>query len=135
MKRPLNERTAKMIPSYKQSFAERGGITPIDPLEFHFFHLARYWSRLAGFCRMNNTPEAVVNSDLGACVQFGSDFANDLIGADSPIYLQWQEYWKKTQSILHERPVTLADVESGSKLFDECLAVLKFDPWANFKTS
>jgi hypothetical protein len=40
-----------MIPGYERMFAERGGITPSDPLGFHLYHLARYWNRLVGICR------------------------------------------------------------------------------------
>jgi hypothetical protein len=125
------ERTATMIQNYKQSFTHRGGTTPSDPLEFHFYHLARYWSRLVGFCRQDTQkPEQSIDGDLGACVQVGSLFINELIDIDSPIYDPWQDYWKKWQSILRERPVSIAEIESASDLFNACTAALKYDPWA-----
>jgi hypothetical protein len=126
----LAERVSATIPRYEKMFAERGGITPSDPLEFHLFHLARYWSRLVGFCRQKpSKPEDCIDSDLGACVVVGSDSAQKLIGPSSPIHEQWQEYWRRAQAILHERPVTLVDVELASQSFDRCLVALNYDPW------
>ena len=120
-----------MIPGYEEMFAGRGGITPSDPLQFHLFHLARYWSRLVGFCRQDpSRPAAFIDTDLGACVQVGSDFAHKLIGADSPIYERWQEYWVLTQAVLHTRPVNIEAVEAASRTFDAFLAELTYDPWA-----
>ena len=128
----LAERTALMIPKYKQLFAGRGGITPSDPIQFHFYHLARYWSRLVGFWRQDiQNLERFIDTDLGACVQVGSDFANELIDVNSLIYDRWKDYWNRLQSILHERPVSMVGIESASKSFDECAAALKYDPWAN----
>jgi hypothetical protein len=127
----LSERVNALMPKYKEMFAERGGVTPSDPLEFHLNHLARYWSRLVGFCRQNpSRPEGFIESDLGSCIAVGSEFANELIGPTSPIHGRWQEYWKRTQAILHDRPVTIEDVEVASRIFDDCLAELKYDPWS-----
>ena len=104
-----------MISSYEKIFAERGGITPSDPLEFHLYHLERYWSRLVGFCRQDpSKADCFVDSDLGACVEVGSEFAHKLIGPSSPIHERWQEYWRRTQAILHKRPVTIKNVEAAS---------------------
>lgn len=129
------KRTDALISNYEKMFAERsdmpGCLTPTDPLEFHLFHLARYWSRLIGFCRQYpSKPNAWVDTDLGACVQIGSDYAHKLIGPDSPIYTLWQDYWKQTQKVLHERPVTIEAVEAASKAFNACITALKYDPWA-----
>ena len=130
--RPLAERVSDMIPRYAKHFAERGGVTPSDPLEFNLYHLARYWSRLVGFCRQTpSKPESCIDGDLGACVQVGSEFAHKLIGADSPIYRHWQDYWKQTQAMLHQRPVTIEAVEAASRAFDACVQDLKYDPWAS----
>lgn len=119
-----------MIPGYEQMFAERGKITPSDPLKFHFYHLALYWSRLVGFCRqVPSKPQGFIDGDLGACVKVGSDYAHRLIDPNSQIYELWQIYWRKTQSILHDRPVTIQDVEDASQAFDDCLARMKYDPW------
>ena len=126
----LAERVSAMIPGYEKMFVERGGITPSDPLEFHLYHLARYWSRLVGFCRQcPSKPEVFIDTDLGACVKVGSEFAHKLIGSNHPIHERWQKYWKRTQAILHERPVTIEEVEAASRAFDECLAELRYDPW------
>jgi hypothetical protein len=120
-----------MIPGYEQMFAARGGVTPTDPLEFHLYHLARYWSRLVGFCRqVPLKAEMWVDTDLGACVAVGSEFAKRLIGPSSSVYEQWREYWRQTQALLHKRPVTIEAVEEVSRTFDACLATLKYDPWA-----
>ncbi|MCE9551863.1 MAG: hypothetical protein K8T91_00590 [Planctomycetes bacterium] len=35
----------------------------------------------------------------------------------------------RTQAILHNRPVTLADLEAASGAFDRCLAELNYNPW------
>jgi hypothetical protein len=127
----LAERVREIMPGYEKMLAERGGITPSDPLKFHLYHLARYWSRLVGFCRQEpSKPAAFIETDLGACVQVGSEFAHKLIGEDSPIHGRWQEYWTQTQAVLHERPVSLENVETASRIFDTCLAELKYDPWA-----
>ncbi|HEV2437978.1 MAG TPA: hypothetical protein VG077_18440 [Verrucomicrobiae bacterium] len=119
-----------MTSNYEKLFAERGGITPSDPLQFHLYHLARYWSRLVGFCRQTpSKPESWIDGDLGACVQVGSEFADKLIGSASPIYSRWQNYWTQTQTVLHHRPVTIDAVEAASQAFDACVADLKYDPW------
>jgi len=31
------------------------------------------------------------------------------------IYGLWQDYWKRAQAVLHDRPVTLQDVEAASE--------------------
>jgi hypothetical protein len=119
-----------MISDYEAMFAGRGGITPTDPLKFHLYHLARYWSRLIGFCRQNpSNPAEFIDGDLGACVQVGSEFANNLIASDSPIYPSWQSYWIQTQTVLHRRPVTIDSVEAAARAFDACVVQLKYDPW------
>jgi hypothetical protein len=75
-----------MISGYEEMFAERGGVAPTDPLKFHLYSLARYWSRLVGFCRQTpSSPEGWIDGDLGACVQGGSEFAHKLITPDSPL--------------------------------------------------
>jgi len=120
-----------MTSNYEKLFAERGGITPSDPLQFHLYHLARYWSRLVGFCRqVPSKPETAIDTDLGACVDVGSQFVHRLIEPSSPIYGQWQDCWTRTQAVLRERPVTLEAVEAASRVFDSCAAGLKYDPWA-----
>jgi len=126
----LAERVSAMISGYEEMFAERGGVTPIDPLKFHLYHLARYWYRLVGFCRQTpSNPEGWIDGDLGACVQVGSEFVHGLIAPDSPIYRLWQDYWAQTQSVLHNRPITMDAVEAASRAFDACLVELKYDPW------
>lgn len=119
-----------MVPGYEEMFAERGGVTPTDPLRFHLYHLARYWSRLVGFCRQTpSEPEVWIDGDLGACVQVATDFAHRLIAPNSPIFRLWQDYWAQTQSVLYDRPVTLDAVEAAAHAFDACVAELKYDPW------
>ena len=126
----LAERVSAMLSGYEEMFAKRGGVTPTDPLKFHLYHLARYWSRLVGFCRRTPTkPEGWIDGDLGACVQVGSEFAHKLIGPDSPIYGRWQDYWVQAQAMLHQRPVTIDAVEAAAQTFDACVADLKYDPW------
>lgn len=120
-----------MISSYETMFAKRGGVTPADPLKFHLYHLARYWSRLVGFCRQDpSKPAAFIDGDLGACVQVGSEFANKLIGSESPNYASWQNYWIQTQAVLHQRPVTIETVEEAARAFNDCVIALQYDPWA-----
>jgi hypothetical protein len=127
-----SERVRILTTNYEKQFAERGGILPSDPLEFHLYHLALYWSRLTGFCRhAPSETAAFIDTDLGVCVEVGSEFTHKLIGPDSLIYSRWQNYWKQTQAMLHNRQVTIEAVESASKEFDACLAELKYDPWPN----
>jgi hypothetical protein len=131
----LTQRAIIMRAAYEKLYAERGGITPSDTLEFHFYHLARYWSRLVGFCRQDaSKPEAFINSDLGACVEVATEFAHGSIKPSSPIYGEWQHCWKQTQAILYERPVTLKAVEAASQAFNDCLAKLKYNPCAKMPT-
>jgi hypothetical protein len=126
----LVQRIAALVPEYEKSFSERGGLTPSDPLKFHLYHLSLYWSRLVGFCRQAPAKSAgFVHTDLGACIAIGSEYAHNLIGLTSPIYEPWQEYWRRTQLVLYGQLVTLKDVESASRAFDDCLAGLNFDPW------
>ncbi len=126
------ERVSGLVLEYEKAFAARGGSTPTDPLTFHLYHLARYWSRLVGFCRHNPTKVAAfMETDLAVCVQVGSEFAHKLIGLNSPIYARWQEYWVQTQAMLHRRPVTIEAIEAASLAFDRCVADLKYDPWTN----
>lgn len=120
-----------MIPRYEKLFVESGGVTPTDPLKFHLYHLARYWSRLVGFCRQApSKPEGWIDGDLGACVLVGSEFTNKLIGPDSPLHASWRNYWAQTQAVLHQRPVIIDAVEAASQALDACLADLKYDSWA-----
>jgi hypothetical protein len=126
----LVERIAKLIPEYQQMFADRGDVTPSDALEFHFYHLARYWSRLLGFSRNSTEPKGLLSSDLAACVQVASDCANRIIGNNSPIYDVWQNYRERWRGLLLVQSVSADDIEAVSSAFDECLAALKFDPWA-----
>ena len=125
----LAERAGAMIPGYEAMFARRGDITPSDPLQFHLFHLARYWSRSIAFSRKISQPERCIEGDLGACIQVGSEFAHKLIDSNSPIYARWQDYWAQAQAVLHRRPVTMAAVEAASQSFNDCIAELKYDPW------
>lgn len=130
MTKLLSERVRNLISGYEAMFAKRGGITPNDPLKFHLYHLAIYWSRLVGFCRQDpSKPAAWIDSDLGACVQVGSEFANKLIDSDSAIYTSWQNYWGQMQEVLHQRPVTIDAIEATSRAFNACLGELKYDPW------
>ncbi len=132
------EREAELVSAYNKSFAERGenaDILPDDPLEFHLYHLARYWGRLTGFCNNFNReyPEGYVEGDLGFCVKFGSECVDDIIAPSSPIYGKWREYCKHTQAIFDEKSVTTDQINLASGLFNECLSILSYDPWANKK--
>jgi len=128
----LKQRTEQMIPGYRRMFEERGDVTPIDPLEFHLYHLALYWSRLVGFCRMTqSSPEGWIDGDMGACIEVGTRFANDVVDSQPRIRDRWNDYRMKVDEILYQRPVTLHDVEEASTLFDQCLASIEYNPWAN----
>ena len=126
----LEERIATLTSNYGRMFEERGRFaTPSDPLEFHLHHLARYWSRLGGFCRQTpSKPEGWIDGDLGACVAVGTEFADKLI-VKIPNFQLWQEYQIQTHAVLHVRPVTLEQVESALRAFDACLAGMKYGPW------
>lgn len=122
-------RIRKVIPEYEEMFEERGGVTPTDPLQFHLYHLARYWCRLVGFCRqMPKSPEACIDGELGALVAVASEYSNALIGLDRRVGAVWAEYWSRAQTMLHERPVTIEDVERTSEIFEQVLSTLEFDP-------
>jgi len=128
----LADKVRAMTPGYETMFAGRGGVTPTDPLQFHFYHLARYWSRLLGFCALDpSKPASFIDGDLGACIQVGSEFAHRLIGPNSPIYASWQIYWTQARAVLHQRPITLDAVKAASRAFEVCVTELKYDPWGN----
>lgn len=119
-----------MRPHYGQMFAERGGVTPSDPLEFHLHHLALYWSCLVGFCSQDSSrSENLINTDLGACVAVGSDFARELIDPKSTVFGHWQNYWNRAQTVLNRRPITFEDVEAASRAFDNFLAEFGYNPF------
>jgi hypothetical protein len=125
----LAERIAVMTPRYEQMFAERGDVAPTDPLEFHLYHLALYWQRLVGFCSQDpSKTEGIIDTDLGACVAVGSEFAHKLIDPRSPVVGQWQHYWNRAQIVLQKRPVTLQDVEAASQAFGNFLAEYGYNP-------
>lgn len=126
----LADRVSAIASTYEKGYAERGNVTPEDPLEFHLYHLARYWSRLVGFChQFSLEPDGLMQSDLGACIQVGSERAHRLIGPDSPIHDLWQEYWWHTTILLHNRPTTKELVDAAHTAFESCLTRLKYDPW------
>jgi hypothetical protein len=126
----LSERAVEMVPIYEKLFAERGRFMPADPLEYHLYHLVRYWSRLIGFCRQSSSdPRVLVEGDLGACIKVGSDFAHRLINSGSPIYEHWQKYWMQTKTVLNDRPVLMDQIESAVQALNECCSALKYDPW------
>lgn len=129
----LAERIRLLIPRYEEMFSERGEyeFIPDDPMTFHLYHLARYWSRLVGFCRLEpDSSESFVNGDGGACVKVGTDFADGALSPDSPIKDLWQDYLGKTQALLLEEPASAGDVEAASQAFDRCLTELGYDPWS-----
>lgn len=126
----LTDRISAMNPRYEELYMDRGDITPSDPLEFHLYHLARYWSRLVGFCEQDRQdPGGFIDSNLGACVAIASKFAQEMIAPTCPMYAQWQDYWRLTRRVLHERPVTMEDVEAARRAFEGCLTELNYDPW------
>lgn len=127
----LAEKVREMIPDYQRMFDERGGVVPVEPLKFHLYHIALYWRRLIGFCKEYPKPEGWIYGDLGACIQVGSIFAHKLISPDSPIYDLWQEYWAQTQALFHERPVTMEAIEAASKVFDDCLKKIGYNPFSS----
>ena len=126
------ERVEKLAADYEKMFSERGDVTPMNPLEFHLYHLARYWSRLTGFARM--TPDnlsAMIEGDLGACIKVGTGFADQVVKQDSPIFVPWATYLEGATGILDGRSVSLEDIEHTSLAFDRCLSAADYDPWAN----
>jgi hypothetical protein len=126
----MSDRLEIVRQNYAKHFAERGTFPSPDPLEFHLYHLACYWSRLLGFCRLPSTGiQAYIDGSLGACVKVGSEFADQLIGPESPIYEIWREYFRRTNSALNGSMPTLDDLETAHQLFTECLAGLNYDPW------
>jgi len=119
-----------MVPRYEEYFRNRGGVTPLDPLQFHLSHLARYWSRLIGVCRhLPTEAESCIDGDLGAWVAVGTMFVNRLVERADPVRELWDDYWRRVQAILHDRPVTLAEVETVSSAFESCLSAWDYDPW------
>lgn len=131
----LEERVIEMNTGYRAQFAERGGVTPTDPLEYHLYHLTLYWSRLIGFCRQDPAnPDNWIEGDLGACVQVATDFASELIKKDHSAYESWMRYHKQVFRILYERPVSLGEVEGASNSYDHFLRDFGYDAWAKIRT-
>src|SRR5436190_1184935 len=128
----LAEKVRELTPGYAKMFAEGGGVSPADPLEFHLYHLARYWSRLVGFCRQTpSNCDHWIETGLGAYVQIGSDFADKLVNITSPVHANWKAYWSQMQAVLYQRPVTLAQIEATSQAFEACLRDFSYDPWTD----
>ena len=90
---------------------------------------------MASVGKVPNNPETCIDTELGACVAVGSQFVHALIEPKLPVYERWQDYWRRTQAILHDRPVTLGEVEAASRAFNDCLSELKYDPWSTRPTS
>ena len=127
----LEKRAAAMEEKYRSQFAERGGVTPSDPLKFHLYHLVLYWSRLVGFCRqLPDEPAGWIDGDLGACVLVGTKYVDQLIKSSDGEYLAWSNYSMLAARVLHQRPVNLEQVEEASKSLDEFLLQKNFDVWA-----
>jgi hypothetical protein len=118
-----------MLHSYESMFASRGEVTPTDPLEFHLFHLARYWSRLVGFARhVGDGCNSLIEGDLGTAVRMGTEQAGRVIRETDAGDL-WHDYVERVETMLTIRPVSLESIERASKGFDKCLEAIGFDPW------
>lgn len=130
---PLDQRPAteqELAISYETMFAERGEFTPSDPLEFHLYHLARYWSRLVGFCRiMPGSPEIFADGAMGITIRVANRFMDPLVGAFPALVASWNSYNQLSERVLQRRVVLLNDVEAASEAFDRLLATASYDPW------
>jgi|GEM_PF-4556464 len=125
-----DEKIEEMISRYKEIMATPSDVTPSDPLEFHLFHLVRYWSRLTGFCSHSSMePKSLIDSDLGLCVKVASDFAHRLIDPDSSIYELWQKYRLLEQVVMDESRLSIEQVEAAASAYEACLEKLDYDPW------
>lgn len=114
---------------YARMFTERGGVTPADPLEFHFYHLTTYWSRLVGFCRLKPGECAGwADGSMGMTMKIASRSADALIDSTSPILPSWNTYKQLAEIVLHHRPLTLGNVEDASDAFDRCRSEAGADP-------
>lgn len=125
--RPATEE--EFASSYRQMFAERGGTTSSDSLEFHLYHLARYWSRLVGFCRLKpGPPEFWADGSMGIAIRIANRFTDPLVDSASPLIASWNSYKQLAEKVLH-RHVLLDDVEAASDAFDRFLAETGYSPW------
>ncbi len=119
-----------MLHSYESMFASRGEVTPTDPLEFHLFHLARYWSRLVGFARnVGDGCNSLIEGDLGTAVRMGTDHTGRVIRETDVIGDLWTDYVERVETMLTLRPVSIETIERASEGFDKCLEAIGYDPW------
>jgi hypothetical protein len=111
-------------------FASRGEVTPADPLEFHLFHLARYWSRLGGFAgHVSDGCNSLIEGDLGIAVRMGTEQADRVIRDMDLIGDLWTDYVEQVETMMTLRPVSTETMERASAGFDRCLEAIGYDPW------
>ena len=128
----LTERAKTIVPKYEENFSDRGGVTPTEPIEYHLYHLACYWSRILGFIRRTpGNSESLIEGNFGACIEVGNHFLAKSITPSSDMYRQWVTYSEMASVILYKRPVHDEDIELTFERFNECLAAVDYDPWAN----
>ncbi len=121
-----------LLASYRENFSRRGEATPSAPLEYHLHHLARYWSRLSGFSRLTPGPhDSLADGGLGMAIGIGNRFADELIDSNSPVHASWATYMELATMVLRSRPLALADIESASAAFDQCLSRVGYNPWTD----
>ena len=130
------QKEREMLDSYESMFASRGEVTPTDPLEFHLFHLARYWSRIVGFAKVvGDGCDSLVEGDSGSLVRMATDQAGRVLREADLIPNLWTEYVDQLETMLTLRPVSVKVIERASDEFDKCLEAIGYDPWLDSETS
>lgn len=117
---------------YLAMLANRGEVTPDDPLRFHLHHLVRYWYRIVEFSRQR--PHSVfhlIQSDLGSCIRVATGQASPLVSRGEPIYNPWQDYLVSAAPVLEVRYAAFEEIEAACLAFNRCPPTLGFNPWVN----
>ncbi|RYD42225.1 MAG: hypothetical protein EOP85_11510 [Verrucomicrobiaceae bacterium] len=111
-------------------FDRRGEVTPSDPLEFHLYHLARYWSRIVGFIRQYpGDPERWMDGNGGQAIRIANGFTESAINPASKVLNEWQIYKVASDATFHKRPLSGDDIEKASAAFERFLVAAGYNPW------
>jgi hypothetical protein len=128
-----SDRLSRVRSQYDQNFRTRSDTSPTEPLEYHLYHLALYWSRLMGFCGSHPSDAAHwVDSDLGACVAVGTDVVSGTLGSLHPHRAGWSSYLALIHVVLNQSQVSFKEVEAASNAFSRFLELLGFVSWESW---
>ena len=126
-------RLSEIRSQYEQNFSVRDDAALVEPLEYHLYHLALYWSRSIGFCDLDRLDASGwVNSDLGACVAVGTEIVSEIIDAQPPCFEAWESYRTLTDAMLRNETRSIENVKAASKAFAHFLDLMGYVSWESW---